>query len=94
MWGLERIAENHGFKANTDLDDDAQVCIYGGCNVPTLSDVQMLCEDISIPRDCIHSSLYGIDVEITLDWYDCESQKEYKETGHEMWKRINQVIPS
>ena len=38
-WGIQHIAENHGFHANVNYEEDGEVCIYGGCNVPTLSDV-------------------------------------------------------
>ena len=46
VWGLNHIAENHGIKFGVDL------CVYGGCSVPILADVQMLCEELGIDADC------------------------------------------
>jgi hypothetical protein len=89
-WGIEHIAQNHDFGYSTeDWETEGEVCIYGGCNVPTLSDVQMLCQDLGIPRECIEDSDFGIDVWIPEDW---DKDAEYKETGMEMWKRYGFVI--
>ena len=42
LWGIQHIAENHNFKANVeDWECDGQVCIFGGCNVPTLMDTML-----------------------------------------------------
>jgi len=87
VWGIKHIAQNHNFNASTDYEDGGSVCIYGGCNVPTLQDAKFLCEDLKIESDCIESSEFGIDVWITQDWYDTVGQSEYKPTGLEMWKR-------
>lgn len=32
LWGIKHIAENHGFKASTDYEEEGQVCI---CQPPT-----------------------------------------------------------
>ena len=86
-WGIEHIANNHNFSASTKCwEDEGEVCIYGGCNVPTLSDVQMLCSDLGISRDYIDSSDFGIDVFIPEDW---DKNAEYEPSGFEMWKRRN-----
>ena len=86
-WGIEHIANNHNLSASTKFwKDEGDVCIYGGCNVPTLSDVQMLCSDLGIPRDCIDSSDFGIDVFIPEDW---DINGEYTFSGFEMWKKHN-----
>ena len=91
---MQHIAQNHGFAAATDYEESGDLCIYGGCNVPTLSDVQMLCEDVGIPSDCIESSEYGIDVWLTCEWFEEQGEKEYIPTGMEMWKRYGSAIGS
>lgn len=85
--GVQHIAENHGFKYNTeDWETDGEVCILGGCNAPTLCDVQMLCEDLGIPREYIDSNdEYGIDIFIPQDWYDLKRDMPFK--GKCLWKR-------
>jgi hypothetical protein len=91
-WGIEHIAQNHNFGSDVNYEENGEVCIYGGCNVPTLSDVGFLCEDLGIDRSFIDSSQYGIDVWLPMDWYDGKGQKEYKPTGMEMWKRYGSTI--
>lgn len=91
-WGLQHIAANHNLQANTeDYLDENQVCIWGGCNVPTLADVQMLCEDLKIPKDYIYTDDFGITVELPRRW---KQDAEYKVTGWEMWKKSNVEIGS
>ena len=86
LWGVKHIAENHGFNSNTeDWEEDGEVCIWGGCNVPTLCDVQMLCDDLGIPGEYIESSEYGIDIFIPQDWYDLKRDMPFK--GMCLWKR-------
>lgn len=89
-WGIQHIAENHGFHASVDcLEQEGEVCIWGGCNVPTLSDVQLLCEDLGIDRECIYADDdCGIDVFITQSWYDNKAHLPYKK-GIEFWRRNN-----
>lgn len=87
-WGVQHIAENHGFEASVNYEEDGEVCIFGGCNVPTLSDVQMLCDDLGIGRENIESSEYGIDVYLTQELFD----EDYEPTGMEFWKRRDAVI--
>lgn len=65
--GIEEIAKNHGFESNTDWETNGEVCIYGGCNTPTLADVQFLCECVHLNPSNIESSEFGIDV-----WIDEE----------------------
>ena len=90
-WGMEHIAQNHNFGASTDYEEEGNLCIYGGCNVPTLQDVQFLCEDLGIERECVESSSWGIDVFITQEWYDEHANKDYV-PGLEMWKRHGFVV--
>ena len=92
-WGMKHIASNHNFKASVDCEDGS-MCIYGGCNVPTLGDVRMMCEDLGIPRDYIEESDFGIDVYIDYDWTREGGllQQDYVPTGLEMWKRSNAKI--
>ena len=94
-WGMKHIASNHGFNASVeDCEVDGTMCIYGGCNVPTLSDVQMMCEDLGVPRDCIESDDFGICVYIDWDWNQEGGllQQDYTPTGMELWKRYSAVI--
>lgn len=81
--GLKEIAQNHGLYADVEMNP----CIYGGNNIPTLADVQMLCEDVGIEWDCIDSSEYGIDIYVDQWLWSGAAQKEYKK-GLEMWRRI------
>ena len=88
VWGIKHIAENHGFKANTNYKEDGEVCIYGGCNVPTLGDVHQLCEDLGIDTyECVDSSDCGIDVYISEEWWENKANKPY-EKGMELWRRV------
>lgn len=79
-WGCRHIAHNHGFKFAEDI---GQVCVYGGCNVPLLADLQMLCDDLNIPRDYIESGECGVDIFIPDGW---DAESEY-EKGLELWRR-------
>ena len=85
--GLKEIAQNHGLYADVEMKNGDNPCIYGGNNVPTLADVQFLCEDVGIERGCIDSSEYGIDIYADQWLWDGTAQKEYKK-GMEMWRRI------
>ena len=87
LWGIKHIAENHGFKASTDYEEEVEVCVYGGCNVPTLADVQMLCGDVGISERCVYPSSVGIDIEILPDWLEKTANKAY--TGLGFWQRRN-----
>ena len=86
LWGIEHIARNHGFDCSLDYEEDGNVCIFGGCNIPTLSDVKMLCEDIGIDPNCVESCDCGIDVNFTWTWYKNVANKPYKK-GMELWRR-------
>ena len=87
IWGIQHIAKNHGFKALTeDWEEDGQVAICGN-NVPTLMDVQMLCEDIGIGREYIATNHYGIDVYIPSDWYETIAHDVFD--GDCFWQRIS-----
>lgn len=91
-WGISHIAENHGFSADTNWEEDGEVCLYGGCNLPTLADVKFMAEDLGIPKDFVEHSEFGIDVFLPLDWYENESEKDYVPTGNEMWTRCGVAI--
>lgn len=67
-WGIKHIANNHGLNYDINYQETGEVCIWGGCNIPTLCDVQMLCEDTSIDPRFIESHDYGIDVWLTDEW--------------------------
>ena len=86
LWGMEHIAKNHGFECDLDYEENGNVCIFGGCNVPTLADVEFLCEDVGIGRYCIESCDCGIDVNFTWWWYHNVAKEPY-EKGLEMWRR-------
>ena len=85
VWGIKHIAKNHGFEAETNYKEEGEVCIWGGMNIPTLSDVRMLCEDLGIGKEYIESGDYGVDVWIPEDWWETEAHKEFK--GKELWRR-------
>lgn len=99
-WGMKHIAGNHNCEASVDYEQDGSVCIFGpyGISVPANSDVRMLCEDLSIPRDCIDVSDFGIDVYVTQEWYDTIGQQEYvypeECRRNDFWKRSNVAIGS
>ena len=87
-WGIKHIASNHGWQASTNYKEDGEVCIFGGCNVPTLSDVQFLCEDMGIDKHFIESSDCGIDVFIPAGWLEGFGKEPYQQ-GAELWKRLS-----
>lgn len=84
--GVKEIAKNHGFKSDTDWKEIGEVSIYGGCNIPTLADVQFLCDELMINRSNIGSYNFGIDIEIDSEWYNEWAQKSYKPMG-QFWHR-------
>lgn len=107
LWGIQHIAQNHGFNASINYEEDGEVCIYGGCNLPTLADVKFLCEDLEIPVGYIDSSEYGIDLFVDWTWFQEFDERrdpsegrwgllleDYTPTGHEMWKRSGVAIGS
>jgi len=85
-WGIQHIAENHGFKADINWQENGEVCIWGGSNIPTLSDVRMLCEDLGIGSENIDCRDYGIDVWLP-DEEEWDGSEEYV-TGLEFWRRV------
>lgn len=91
FWGMKHIAENHGFQAKADMEsitEDGEVCIFGGCNVPTLADVQFLCQNVGISKDNIESSDYGIDVWIPFDWFETKAREPYTTPDFmEFWRK-------
>ena len=86
LWGIEHIARNHGFDCNLDYEKCGNVCIFGGCNIPTLSDVKMLCEDVGIDPRCVESCSLGIDVNFTVGWFFHIAKRPYKK-GMELWRK-------
>ena len=90
-WGLNHIAQNHEFSADTNWEEeDGVMCIYGGRNAPTLADVRFLCEDLEIPFDAVTSTWAGIDVDTYWDgWLQEHGNEEY--TNAVQWWRKNGV---
>lgn len=86
LWGMEHIAKNHGFECDLDYEENGNVCIVGGCNVPTLADVKMLCEDVGIEPEYIDACDCGIDVWLPLLWWNGKANEPYVK-GMEMWRR-------
>ena len=85
LYGLHHIAENHNTTAITDdWKEEQQVCIMAN-NVPTMSDVRMLCEDLGIPRDCVYETIFGIDIELPSEWIKKTSKKSFN--GYRFWER-------
>jgi hypothetical protein len=69
-WGIAHIAENHHFDSYNSLnsEDDEKCCGILGDNIPTTSDVEMMCDDLGIDRDYIDVSIFGICVTMPEDW--------------------------
>ena len=85
IYGLNHIAENHNTTAITEnWEEEQQVCVMKN-NVPTLSDVQMLCDDLELPRKCIYANEFGIDIELPHEWVKKTSKKTFK--GYRFWER-------
>jgi hypothetical protein len=89
LYGIIHIAENHGFSASTDWEEDGQVAIFGfnaGDNVPTLMDVKFLCEDVGISSSNINTTLFGIDIDIPTDWLESTATEKFD--GMCYWERV------
>jgi len=86
-WGIKHIAKNHGFNYDINYQETGEVCIWGGCNIPTLCDVQMLCCDTRIDPTMIESHDYGIDVWLSDEW-----MSEYADSVCEkptmLWRKL------
>lgn len=91
-WGIKHIATNHNLHASTDYMADNEVCIFGGCNVPTLADVRLLCADCAMSQEeideCVEGSDYGIDVWIPEVWWERKASANYVKPFHEFWRRM------
>lgn len=86
IYGINHIAENHGFIAVTeDWEETRQVAIMGN-NVPTLADIQSLCADLGISRENIYKTIFGIDIEIPYDWFKKKANKKFN--GLRYWERV------
>lgn len=90
-WGMKHIASNHGFAVDVNYQENLFMVIYG-CNVPTLADVQMMCDDLEIPRDEIEATASEIGVYIRPEWTCGLLQQDYTPKGWEFWKKQNAVI--
>ena len=90
--GIKEIAKNHGFESDTDWEGNGEVCIFGGCNIPTLSDVQMLCEELMINHSDIDSYGFEIDVLISQEWLKEWAQKSYVPMGQFWHKKSNDEL--
>jgi hypothetical protein len=86
IYGLHHIAENHNTTAITDdWKEEQQVSIMAN-NVPTMSDVRMLCEDLGIPRDYVCETIFGsIDIDLPSEWIKKTSKKSFN--GCRFWER-------
>ena len=86
--GIAHIAENHGFECNiADCEIDGEFCIFG-FNIPTLSDVYMLCEEVGISKGFISANEEGIDVFIDDDWWEKALTEPFK--GDCLWARYSE----
>lgn len=57
MEGMENIAKNHNTEVIDHTTDDEEPYIgVLKCNVPTLTDVRMLCEEVGVPRENIENN--------------------------------------
>lgn len=91
IWGMKHIAENHGFSAKADMEsilEDGEVYIFGGSNVPTIADVNFLCENVGIDKSNVESNDFGIDVWIPSDWLQKKANEPYTTPEFmEFWRR-------
>lgn len=89
---LVLIAKNHNLNANVEdfINDEDCPCIYGGCNVPTIADIQMLCASVGLSEDSIDTSDFGIEIIISENWYDNIMNQEWT-PQYETWLRAEQT---
>jgi hypothetical protein len=80
--GLKEIAKNHGL--NYSIDEYGMPYVWGGMNIPTMSDVQMLMEDVKMPRENAYFSEFGVDFES----YGWEHDRRYVK-GFELWRNAS-----
>ena len=77
IYGINHIAENHNIRPILEDIDYGQVAVLGN-NIPTLADIQSLCDDLEIPRYCIHTTMFGIDIDIPSEWFKKKAKKVFK----------------
>lgn len=67
---FKQIAKNHNANNVTDKTHDEFDCYISMdvCNVPTLMDVRMLCEEYGIDRDCIESNDFWGYIAVYLEY--------------------------
>ena len=75
--GIKHIAKNHNARFYDEIDTDRQICIMDN-SVPTLADVSFLCNDLNLDMRNIHSTVFGIDVDVTNDWLENHAKEEFK----------------
>jgi hypothetical protein len=46
----------------------------------------MLCDDLQIPRHCIYTSFFGIDIELPNEWVNKTSKRVFK--GMRFWQKM------
>jgi hypothetical protein len=85
LWGVQHIAENHNFPSHIEnWEDEGSVWVLGN-NIPTYSDIQMLCEDVHIARECLYGDDFGIEITLTNEWLTTKGDKEFN--GCCFWQR-------
>lgn len=114
VWGIKHIASNYKMGADVDYEEEGQVGVYvtdehPDCSPAPINDVQMLCDDLDIPRGQVETSEYGIDVWVDYAWThtkaDCEGYCPTDEAGRlleeyvpnpvkQMWKKYGVEIGS
>jgi hypothetical protein len=87
IFGVKHIAENHKLRYSVEYEEDGEVAILGGMNIPTLMDIKMLCEDVGIDENFIDPCEFGIDIWIPCDWFEEVSNKEFQ--GQCLWQRTS-----
>ena len=75
--GIKKIAKNHNAGFYDEIDTDGQICIMDN-SVPTLADVVFLFNDLNLDMRNIHSTIFGIDIDVTREWLKNHAEKEFK----------------
>lgn len=93
---LQLIATNHGLVADVQgfVEDAHTPCIRGGrCNVPTLSDLQMLCMSVGLSEDCVDITSDGARIITPAEWRRDVMNQEWT-PAYEFWLRADQTTVS
>lgn len=86
--GLEYIAKNRGVKSFF-YPEEYSIGIMGECSVPTIADVQFLCEDTHIELSNLCYYEFGVEIELTDEYMEEWANRPYKNDLPEFWRTNN-----